>query len=154
MIPLHCVRRQPCAPEYYLTRTESSVLAGHADDIIAEACVGKRHPLRILELGAGTASKTGTLLDAAMLQQAEVLYMPVDVSEDASNVACQGIESSFADVRVEPLLVNYVTNPLELDEFNGSTLVLYLGSSIGNFSPEEARTILRNLGQPRRGDGD
>ncbi len=46
--------------------------------------------------------------------------------------------------------MNYATSPLQLQEFDGSTLVLYLGSSIGNFSPEEARTILRNLGHQLR----
>jgi uncharacterized SAM-dependent methyltransferase len=48
-------------------------------------------------------------------------------------------------VRIEPLIVNYVTNPLQLEDFDGPTLVLYLGSSIGNFLPAEARTILRAL---------
>ena len=49
--------------EYYLTRTESSMLAGHADAIIAEACA-RQQPLRTLELGAGTVSKTAALLEA------------------------------------------------------------------------------------------
>lgn len=134
-------------PEYYLTRKERGILASHADAILAEACADKRQSLRIVELGAGTASKTATLLECAARQQTEVLYMPVDVSADALNVACQSIDSSFPDVHIEPLLVNYVAHPLQLDEFDGSTLALYLGSSIGNFSPGEAKTILRNLGQ-------
>jgi len=41
---------------------------------------------------------------------------------------------------------NYVTHPLQLEPFDGTTLALYIGTSIGNFSPEEARLILRNLG--------
>jgi len=48
-------------------------------------------------------------------------------------------------VQVEPVVINYVNSPPQLEEFDGSTLALCLGSSIGNFLPEEARTILRNL---------
>jgi uncharacterized SAM-dependent methyltransferase len=48
-------------------------------------------------------------------------------------------------VRVQPVVRNYVTHPLELDPFDGATLALYIGGSIGNFSPNESRLILRNL---------
>jgi L-histidine N-alpha-methyltransferase len=50
--------------EYYPTRTERALLESHADAILATACAGSQ-PLRILELGAGTASKTCLLLAAA-----------------------------------------------------------------------------------------
>src|SRR5258708_27942589 len=54
---------------------------------------------------------------------------------------------------MSPIVANYVTHPPELECFHGTTLGLYIGSSIGNFTPEEARTILRNLrGQLRPGD--
>ena len=54
---------------------------------------------------------------------------------------------------LEPVVVNYVNSPPRLEEFDGTTLALYLGSSIGNFTPQESRTILRNIGsQLRSGD--
>src|SRR5579871_5792708 len=53
-------------PEYYPTRTERAILAGHADAIIAAAHWDRSLPLRLVELGAGTASKTRILLEAAM----------------------------------------------------------------------------------------
>jgi uncharacterized SAM-dependent methyltransferase len=46
---------------------------------------------------------------------------------------------------MQPIVRNYVTHPLQLDSFGGTTLALYIGTSIGNFSPEEAQLILRNL---------
>ena len=46
---------------------------------------------------------------------------------------------------MSPIVANYVTHPPRLEPFDGTTLGLYIGSSIGNFTPEEARTILRNL---------
>jgi len=139
-------------PEYYPTRTERSLLESHADAIVATACADSQ-PMRLLELGAGTAAKTCLLLEAAARQQVDVLYMPLDVSADALDVACRGIENEFPRVLIEPVVANYVNTPPKLEEFDGSTLALYLGSSIGNFTPEESRTILRNVGsQLRCGD--
>ena len=106
-----------------------------------------------MELGAGHASKTGILLDAIVRMQGDALYMPVDISSGALDVACESIACSLPEVRVVPIVANYVTCPPRLEPFDGTTLAMYIGSSIGNFSPEEARTILRNLSaQLRVGD--
>jgi L-histidine N-alpha-methyltransferase len=79
--------------------------------------------------------------------------MPLDVSADAMEIACRNVASTFPGVLIEPVVMNYVNSPPQLEEFDGPTLALYLGSSIGNFLPEESRTILRNLGsQLRCGD--
>jgi len=138
--------------EYYPTRTERALLEHNADAIVAAACAGAQ-PLRILELGAGAAAKTCLLLAAAARRRIDVVYMPLDVSADALEIACRNVECTSPGVLTEPVVVNYVDNPPQLEEFDGSTLALYLGSSIGNFLPEEARTILRNLGsQLRSGD--
>jgi L-histidine Nalpha-methyltransferase len=140
-------------PEYYPTRTERNILASCSDAIMTAACPDKSEPLRLVELGAGTASKTTILLDAAARLQCEVLYAPVDVSSDALDVACETIATSLPEVCVLPIVANYVTHPPQLESFNGTTLGLYIGSSMGNFTPEEARTILRNLrGQLQSGD--
>jgi len=137
-------------PEYYPTRTERAILAGHADAILVTArgaaANGDRSlPLRLVELGAGTASKTCILLEAALRISDDVSYVPVDVCPDALELACQNIACALPEVRMQPIVRNYVTHPLQLDPFDGTTLALYIGTSIGNFSPEEARLILRNL---------
>ena len=72
--------------------------------------------------------------------------MPLDVSAGALDLACENIQNAFPKVRLEPQVVNYVDSPPQLEEFDGSTLALYLGTSIGNFTPSESGTILRNLG--------
>jgi len=140
-------------PEYYPTRTERDILASYAEAIITATGSDYSRPLRLLELGAGTAAKTGILLEAATRLRNEVTYFPVDVSSDALDTACESIGRLLPDVQLQPLLANYVTHPPRLERFNGTTLAMYIGSSIGNFSPEEARTILRNLrSQLRAGD--
>ena len=105
----------------------------------------RSRPLRLLELGAGTAAKTGILLEAATRLRNEVIYFPVDVSSDALDAACDSIGCLLPDVQLQPMVANYVTHPPKLERFKGTTLAMYIGSSIGNFSPQEARTILRNL---------
>jgi dimethylhistidine N-methyltransferase len=132
-------------PEYYPTRTERAILAGYADAIVAGAHSDRSSPLRLVELGAGTASKTCILLEAALRLSDDVVYMPVDVCSDALELACQNVACALPEVRIQPIVRNYVTHPLELEPIDGTTLALYIGTSIGNFSPEEARLILRDL---------
>ena len=140
-------------PEYYPTRTERDILANYAEAIIAATGSDYSRPLRLLELGAGTAAKTGILLKAATRLRNEVIYFPVDVSSDALDAACDSIGCLLPDVQLQPMVANYVTHPPKLERFNGTTLAMYIGSSIGNFSPEEARSILRNLrSELRAGD--
>jgi dimethylhistidine N-methyltransferase len=79
--------------------------------------------------------------------------VPVDVCPDALELACQNVACALPEVRMEPIVRNYVTHPLQLEPFDGTTVALYIGTSIGNFSPEDARLILLNLGsQLQTGD--
>jgi dimethylhistidine N-methyltransferase len=129
-------------PEYYLTRTERALLEFHADEILH--ALGA--PVTILELGAGTATKTGILLEAATRFQQGVLYQPIDVSPTALAEARRALEARCPEVTVRPQVANYIAEPLRiLREPRRKVLALYIGSSIGNFSPPEAGSILRNL---------
>ncbi len=130
-------------PEYYLTRTERALFYNHADDIFLE--LGSA--VTIAELGAGTAAKTGILLRAATRFQPSVLYQPIDISPSALEEAAVGL-ATIAGVRVEPQPANYITEPFRIARLPGhKVLALYIGSSIGNFSPAEGTSILGNLRQ-------
>ena len=137
-------------PEYYLTRTERSIFAANADEIIAQAALPSGNDpapiLTVIELGAGTATKTGILLAAAVRRQHTVVYQPVDVSESALAAATENIRANIPGVTVRCQVADYTREPLPLNRLpNTRTLALYIGSSIGNFSPEDARDVLRNL---------
>ena len=135
-------------PEYYLTRTERSIFAAHADEILREAALGQgpAGKLTLIELGAGTATKTGILLAAAVRQQGSVVYQPVDVSETALAEATENILKNIPGVTVRCQVTDYTREALPLNRLpNTRTLALYIGSSIGNFTPEDAREVLRNL---------
>lgn len=131
-------------PEYYLTRTERAILTAHSAQIIALAAAG--HPLRIAEIGAGSADKTRLLLAAAVQLQGAVIYEPVDVSASALAVAQQRIEREMAGVTVVSHTEDY-TARLALDPVSPGErrLVLYIGSSIGNFEPDDALRLLAKV---------
>jgi dimethylhistidine N-methyltransferase len=135
-------------PEYYPTRTERRILAQHAKQMIADAAQGAR--LRIVELGAGSADKTRLLLKAAVAQQGRVVYEPLDVSASALDTARERIEREIGGVVVAPRVMDYTQEngrglalkPVDAGE---RRLVLYIGSSIGNFDPPEARQLLQHV---------
>jgi L-histidine Nalpha-methyltransferase len=130
-------------PEYYLTRTERSIFAANSLDILTQA--GDGQGLRIVELGAGSAFKTRVLLQAAIRRQSAVIYEPVDVSATALEAACQSIDRDLPGVQVVPRVMDY-TRELKFDSSDGERrLVLYIGSSIGNFEPDEALRLLRRI---------
>jgi dimethylhistidine N-methyltransferase len=128
-------------PEYYLTRTERAILAEHAAEIILEAAGGAR--LAILELGAGTASKTGLLLAAAAEYQQHVDYYPIDVSESALAEAQRHLEAELPGIHVHPRVADYTEGMGRIEAPGMRKLVLYIGSSIGNFEPEDATELLK-----------
>jgi dimethylhistidine N-methyltransferase len=133
-------------PEYYLTRIEREIFAANAAEIIAQAAqADDSEParLRIAELGAGSADKTRLLLKAAVNRQATLLYEPVDVSASALEAARVRIEFEIPGVRVAPRILNYM-HGLDLKPSGPGErrMVLYIGSSIGNFEPHQAAQIL------------
>jgi L-histidine N-alpha-methyltransferase len=138
-------------PEYYPTRTERGVLAANAMEMVAQAANHAR--LRIVELGAGTADKTRLLLKAAADMQGRVLYEPVDVSASALDAGRKRIEREIAGVTVAPRVADFTRGSgpmdarahLELVGTRERRMVLFIGSSIGNFEPREARQLLRRV---------
>jgi len=136
-------------PEYYLTRTERAIFAAHCAEIVAQAAgqyANKPARLRVAELGAGSADKTRLLLNAAVDLCGPVVYEPVDVSASAMEEACERIDREIPGVRVAPLVADY-TEGLDLAPTHPGErrMVLYIGSSIGNFEPREAARLLDDL---------
>ncbi|HSY71814.1 MAG TPA: L-histidine N(alpha)-methyltransferase [Silvibacterium sp.] len=132
-------------PEYYPTRTEREILRAHADRIVAAASGCQR--LTMIELGAGTATKTGLLLEAAVRRQSEVTYHAIDVSGTALDEAKQRIEAELEGVAVVPRVCDYTEGLGQIDAGGERRMVLYIGSSIGNFEPTDALQILRDIRQ-------
>jgi L-histidine Nalpha-methyltransferase len=135
-------------PEYYLTRAEREIFRTHADDIVATAAAGTSAPLHVIELGAGTATKSQILLRAVVRRQNRCLYVPVDVSASALDVAAERLEREEPQVEVRPLAVHHGEATERLRTIPARRLVLFIGSSIGNFDDADAIELLEAV---RRG---
>ena len=129
-------------PEYYLTRTERGIFEQDGDAIIAAAGPGE---LALIELGAGTAVKTEVLLGAAVRAKRKLRYYPIDISEAALEQAVRRIGENLPAVDLRPLAADYTSNRGELPVTGCRRMVLYIGSSIGNYEPAEAAALLRRV---------
>ena len=129
-------------PEYYLTRTERSIFEQDGDAIIAAA--GSRE-LALIELGAGTAVKTDVLLGAAVRAKRPVTYYPIDIAQNALEEAVRRIGENLPQVDVRPRVADYTSSLDELPVTRCRRMVLYIGSSIGNYEPAEAVALLRRV---------
>lgn len=125
--------------EYYLTRTERALLQRHGADIVARTT-----PCTLVELGAGSASKTEILLDALVARGAGATYVPVDVSAAYLEQAATRLRERFPSLRVHPVAADYLA-PFALPPHPAPTLHAFLGSTIGNFEPPEAVRFLRMI---------
>jgi L-histidine N-alpha-methyltransferase len=130
-------------PEYYLTRAEDEIISRHADEIVAEVEGEKT----LLEMGSGSASKTRRIIEALLKKQDELLYMPVDISASALETSARVLLQSYPRLRIEAFASDYYSalRALLSSSTRGRTLALFLGSNIGNFDREEARTFLLAL---------
>ncbi|HVW87786.1 MAG TPA: L-histidine N(alpha)-methyltransferase [Bryobacteraceae bacterium] len=131
-------------PEYGLTRADSALLGRAAEEIIGVA----GRPEVIIELGSGTGTKTRHILRAASAG-GPVDYFPIDISRAALE-NCKATLGSMDDVRIEPIEASYlegIDQALALRRSEERTLILFLGSTIGNFAPDEAESFLRRIRQ-------
>lgn len=119
-------------PEYYLTRTESSILDASAADI--RDLTG---PVTLIELGSGSSRKTGHLLAAYSNHARSVHYVPVDVSEAALRTGSAAMSVAYPAVRVTGIHGTYDAAFPLLGELSPAMLV-FLGSTVGNFNQTEA----------------
>jgi dimethylhistidine N-methyltransferase len=128
--------------EYYLTRTETSILRQHADRILADA---EGAALSIVDLGAGDGRKTDILL-AAAAGLADVSYVPIDISETAMARLVGAVSGRYPRMAVGGVVGEYFDGLHWLAQSSERrSLVLFLGSNIGNFDAVNARNFLRQL---------
>ncbi|MGH7729286.1 MAG: L-histidine N(alpha)-methyltransferase [Vulcanimicrobiaceae bacterium] len=141
-----------CAlPEYYLTRAESEILARHADEIVG--ALGE--PLELVEFGSGSARKTRVLIEAALARQERLAYHPIDISEEALIGSAGALLAAYEQLEISAFASDYrEVLAGGLLRTQTRVLALFLGSNIGNFEPDAARTFLTSVaGALRRGDG-
>ncbi len=127
---------------YYLTRTERELFQAHADSIVS-ACPT---PLEVVELGAGSAAKTRLLLRAAIDRQGPTTYCPIDISPAAIEMARQQLLEAFDQLTIRPVVGAYDEGLAKLQDTDGTPrLILFIGSSIGNFELDDQVELLQAI---------
>jgi dimethylhistidine N-methyltransferase len=129
-------------PEYGVTRAEVRLLHRHAREI-----AWRLAPAAVAELGSGSGRKTEPILDAMTRRQRSVSYSAIDVSAAALE-SCRQQLSGLAGARVRAIQRSYLEGLKELNEHRPASerlLVLFLGSSIGNFDRNEVPVFLTRV---------
>ncbi len=130
-------------PEYYPTRCETELLEMHKDSI-GSLIAGER--CNLVELGAGDGKKTKILLEQFLKMGIDFQYYPVDISETAVKQLSSELNDKFPTLEMNGLVSDYFDGLRWLSGQNHArTVVLFLGSNIGNFSPQEAEAFLIRL---------
>jgi L-histidine N-alpha-methyltransferase len=140
-------------PEYYLTRTEASILNKYAP--VISKLAGSN--IEIIELGSGSSSKTAILLSYLSLQKKRIYYFPIDISSSILMESTRRLKSQFPNVSIIGIRSDYnlgidkaaaaagCMSAERNQEIPDMKLVLFLGSSIGNFELIEARSLLGSV---------
>jgi len=125
---------------YYPTRTELSILRDNAPEIVERIGEGAV----LVEPGAGALTKVRTLLDFAGGKLKA--YVPLDISGDHLIEASERLGADYPDVKIIPIVADF-SRPFDLDAKvpPGRRVGFFPGSTIGNFTPEQARGFLTRL---------
>ncbi|HJP53731.1 MAG: L-histidine N(alpha)-methyltransferase [Nitrospinota bacterium] len=132
--------------EYYPTRTETALFQQHAGEIAEHMGSG----CHLLEFGSGACVKVRILLDALEEPRA---YVPIDISRDHLIQSAKGLAQDFPDLPVIAVCADY-TEPLVLPNLEeGRRVGFFPGSTIGNFTREEAVAFLNSAHDVLKGGG-
>ena len=125
-------------PEYYPTRTEVALIDRHAQEI---AELSGAHA-EVIEFGAGSLLKIRLLLDA---MRSPRRFVPIDISAEHLAAAAVALSRDYPGLAVQPVAADY-TAPFDLPPTlpgTGRRIGFFPGSTIGNFTAEEALAFLR-----------
>ena len=136
-------------PEYYPTRVEASIVAQYQNEMAA--VIGQGHTL--IDLGAGSCEKAARFFPS--LQPSS--YVAVDISVDYLRDVLERLQQQHPQIRMLGLGMDFsqrLALPAEVNQIEaGNRVFLYPGSSIGNFTPDEAGVFLQHIHSACNGSG-
>lgn len=128
-------------PEYYLTRTEDSIMLASLDEMAR--LIGPH--AAVIEFGSGTGAKIRRLLKHLV---DPVACIPVEISREHLLVSAQSLADEHPQLEVVAVYADF-TQPFDLPRIPGAArrLIFFPGSTIGNFPPKEAVRLLKVMRQ-------
>lgn len=143
-------------PEYYLNRIEAQILKKSASQIID---ILEEKAISVIELGNGNSQKTRILLRPFLANWKNVSYFPIDVSLKMLKKSIRDLSREYPNLRIFGVCSDYIKGLIKINEFMkfkryipDKRLIIFLGSSIGNFDPKEAKAFLHSLSKYIRND--
>ncbi|MFD2568531.1 L-histidine N(alpha)-methyltransferase [Pseudotenacibaculum haliotis] len=138
-------------PEYYLTDSEFEILSLQSKQIIDT--VGFAQPFNIIELGAGDGFKTFKLLEHLVNENVAFHYVPIDISQEAIDTLSDKLLERLPNLSIQAKVGDYFEVLNDLKQDNTPSLLLFLGSNIGNYIEVEANKLLSLFNQNmKKGD--
>src|SRR5690606_5487864 len=132
-------------PDYYLTRAEFSILEQYKSSIL-RPWVKRKEKFNLVELGAGDGMKTKILIQHLYENQIPFDYYPIDISGNVLRELKKSINKEFSNLKVFPI-ENHYNEALHEKKWDRSfpTMMIFLGSNMGNFLEEEAMNLLASI---------
>ncbi len=138
-------------PEYYLTRAETEIVEQHAAEIVAQL----PQLTGLAEFGSGSAAKSRHLIAAVLTRQKSLHYQPIDISPEILRQSAEALLENYAGLSITGYVCDYLQQMPALERrADGQVLVLFLGSNIGNYTPEDGLALLKQIRRVMQpGDG-
>lgn len=127
-------------PEYYLTDAEFEILSLQSKQIID--ALGFSEPFNIIELGAGDGLKTFKLLEYLVTNGIDFKYVPIDISQEAIDLLTERLKQKLPALNIKPKVGDYFEILKVNKQSAYQSLLLFLGSNIGNYSKEKSIELL------------
>ena len=132
-------------PEYYLTDAEMDVLSNQSREILS--ATGFNGPFNVVELGAGDGIKTQHMLKAFLAEGAQLVYRPIDISAKAVEIVQERLSLELPALEVKPEIGDYFEQMQAIKSSEAPSLILFLGSNIGNYVPPENLNLVRLIAE-------
>ncbi|MFT7299193.1 MAG: L-histidine N-alpha-methyltransferase [Sphingobacteriales bacterium] len=132
-------------PEYYLTNSEFEIFQSKKEEIL-RLFSPNGEPFNLIEFGAGDGTKTKILLNYFVQQNADFTYKPIDISSNAIEQLSKTLLEEIPELKVKGVVNEYFSGLEEVSNAGETrNVVLFLGSNIGNFTPNKAQEFLSGL---------
>jgi dimethylhistidine N-methyltransferase len=132
-------------PEYYLTRAETEILSSYSAEMVRQVSGGV-NPVNLVELGSGSAVKSRYLIRSLLETQSRLHYQPIDISASMLGESSTALLNEFSGLRITAVAGDYTQGMNLIQRQSGErVLVLFLGSNIGNYDPDESRALIGSV---------
>ncbi len=134
-------------PEYYLTACETQILEQYNEELLQAFRAGGQS-FNLIDLGAGDATKTKSLIGPYVDKGIDFTYTPVDLAPSILSALSDSLDAVYEDnLRYNAMNADYweAMEALQSSGDPARKVVLFLGSNIGNFDAQQSMAFLQRL---------